>query len=142
MFTICLQFGHTLFTTDLYNVLKDKGKGYSKRVLKVNNMKKYIELNNETFEIIKAKYELYPIKEVRTLTDCYARPSEAKKEIYKHWFNWYLSVESSKYQIVKMTIQSYNVNMFTIRMDVFDAKTHEFIGWLYISKTRQEFWTI
>ena len=38
MFTICLQFGHTLFTTDRYNVLKDKGKGYSNRVLKVINM--------------------------------------------------------------------------------------------------------
>nr|DAF14135.1 MAG TPA: hypothetical protein [Caudoviricetes sp.] len=35
MFTICLHFGHTLFTSDLYNVLKDKGKGYSKRVSKV-----------------------------------------------------------------------------------------------------------
>ena len=30
MFTICLQFGHTVFTTDRYNVLKDKGKGHSK----------------------------------------------------------------------------------------------------------------
>lgn len=29
MFTICLQFGNTLFITDPYNVLKDKGKGYS-----------------------------------------------------------------------------------------------------------------
>ena len=26
LFTNCLQFGHTVFTTDLYNVLKDKGK--------------------------------------------------------------------------------------------------------------------
>ena len=34
MFTICLQFGHTLFTTDLYNVLKDKGKGHSEESAK------------------------------------------------------------------------------------------------------------
>lgn len=33
------DFVHTLFTTDRYNVLKDKGKGYSKRVLKVYSMK-------------------------------------------------------------------------------------------------------
>ena len=105
-------------------------------------MKKYIELNNEIFEIKKAKGELHPIKEVRTLTDCYAKPSSIKKAIYNDWFNWYLSVESPKYQIVNMTINSYNVNMFTIRMDVFDAKTYEFIGCLYITKTRQEFWTI
>nr|DAT06468.1 MAG TPA: hypothetical protein [Caudoviricetes sp.] len=34
MFTVCLQIVHTLFITDLYNILKDKGKGYSKRVLR------------------------------------------------------------------------------------------------------------
>lgn len=142
MFTICLQFGHTLFTTDLYNVLKDKGKGYSKRVLMVYSMKKYVELNNETFEVKKVKGELYPMKEVRTLEDCYARPSDAKKAIYNDWFNWYLTVDSPLYEIVNMSIQSYNVNMFTIRMDVFNVKTHEFIGYIYITKTRQEFWTI
>lgn len=80
--------------------------------------------------------------EVRTLEDCYATPSAIKKAIWNEWFNWYLSVESPKYQIVNMSIQSYNVNMFTIRMDVFDAKTYEFIGYIYITKTRQEFWTI
>lgn len=139
MFTICLQFGHTLFTTDLYNVLKDKGKGYSKRVLKVIDMKRYIELNNETFKVRHFKGELHPINKVRTLEDCYARPSEAKKQIYRHWCNWYLAVDSPDYQIVNMTIQSYNTHMFTIRMDVFD-KTYNFIGCIYISRTSQEFW--
>ena len=105
-------------------------------------MKQYIELNNVTFEVKKAKGELHPMKEVRTLEDCYARPSAIKKAIYSDWFNWYLTVESPKYQLVNMTIQSYNVNMFTIRMDVFDTKTYGFIGYLYITKTRQEFWTI
>nr|DAQ55569.1 MAG TPA: hypothetical protein [Caudoviricetes sp.] len=28
MFTNCLHFRHTLFTTNYYNVFKDKGKGY------------------------------------------------------------------------------------------------------------------
>ena len=105
-------------------------------------MKRYIELNNETFVVKKAKGELHPIKEVRTLTDCYAKPSAIKQSIYNDWFNWYLSVENPKYQIVNMSIYTYNVNMFTIRMDVFDTKTYEFIGCLYITKTRQEFWTI
>lgn len=105
-------------------------------------MKRYIELNNETFEVKKAKGELHPIKEVRTLTDCYARPSVAKKQIYQQWFNWYLTVDSADYQIVNMTVESYNTMMFTTRMDVFDTKTYEFIGYLYITKTRQEFWTI
>lgn len=103
-------------------------------------MKRYIELNNETFKVRHFKGKLHPIKEVRTLTDCYARPSETKKEIYRQWFNWYLTVDSLDYQIVNMTIQSYNTCMFTIRMDVFDTKTYEFIGCLYISKTSQELW--
>ena len=140
MFTICLQFVHTLFISVLYNVLKDKGKGYSKRVLKVNSMERYIELNNETFVVKKAKGELRPMKEVRTLADCCARPSEAKKCIYDYWLYWRLSVESSDYEIVNMSVQLYN--MFTIRMDVIDAKTNVFIGYIYITKTRQEFWTI
>lgn len=140
MFTICLQIVHTLFTTDLYNILKDKGKGYSKRVLKVIDMKRYIELNSEIFKVRHSKGELHPIKKVRTLTDCYARPSEVKKEVYRQWFNWYSTVDSPDYQIVNITIQSYNTCMFTIRMDVFDTKTHEFIGCIFITKTSQEFW--
>ena len=103
-------------------------------------MKRYIELNNVTFKVRHFKGELHPIKEVRTLTDCYARPSEVKKEIYNQWFNWYLTVDSPDYEIVNMTIQSYNAHMFTICMDVFDNKTHNFIGCIYITKTRQEFW--
>lgn len=103
-------------------------------------MKKYIKLNNETFEVKKAKDDLYPMEKVCTLTDCYARPSEVKKAIYNEWFNWYLSVASPDYELVNMSIQSYNVNMFTIRIDVFDIKTLEFIGYLYITKTRHEFW--
>lgn len=105
-------------------------------------MKQYVELNNVTFEVKKAKGELHPMKEVRNLDDCYARPSDTKKAIYNGWFNWYLAVESPKYQIANMSIQSYNANMFTIRMDAFNAKTYEFIGYLYITKTRHEFWTI
>lgn len=105
-------------------------------------MKHYIKLNNVTFEIKKVKGELHPMKEVRTLEDCYAKPSAIKKAIYNDWFNWYLTVDSPDYKIGNMSIHSYNVMMFTICMNVFDTKTHGFIGCLYITKTRQEFWTI
>ncbi len=104
-------------------------------------MKKYVKLNNETFEVKEAKGDLHPMKEVRTLEDCYARPSAIKKAIWNEWFNWYLSVESTKYQIVNMSIQSYNAHMFTLRCDVYNMN-NEFIGCIYITKTRQEFWTI
>ena len=103
-------------------------------------MKQFIELNNETFKIRHFKGELHPITQVRTLTDCYARPSDIKKQLYSYWFIWCLTVDSPDYQIGNMTIQSYNTYMFTIRMDIFDTKTHNFIGCIYISKTSQEFW--
>ena len=105
-------------------------------------MKQYIKLNNESFEVKKVKGELHPTTQVRSLEDCYAKPSSVKRAIYNDWFNWYLTVDSPDYEIVNMTIQSYNANMFTIRMDVFDTKTKEFIGYLDITKTRQEFWRV
>lgn len=85
MFTICLHFGHTLFTTGRYNVLKDKGKGYSNKVTNIN----------EPFYIL------------------------------RHF-----------------TINSYNCMMFTLSIDVYDMATDKFIGKLYITKTRQEFWKV
>lgn len=144
MFTICLQFGHTLFTTGLYNVLKDKGKGYSTRVSKVYSMKQYIKLNNETFEVKKFKRELHPISEVRGLGDCYNNPSRTKHEIYNDWLKWYkvVNMNESFYILRHFTINSYNCMMFTLLIDVYDYSTDKFIGQLYITKTRQEFWTI
>ena len=146
MFTICLQFAHTLFTTDRYNVYKDKGKGYSKRVSKVYSMKQYIELNHECFEVKKVKGELHPIEKMRSLEDCYEKPSQAKREIYNYWLKWYLTV-SAKMSLDNLesglrhfTIDSYNCMMFTLKMDVYEKGN--FVGHLYVSKTRQEFWKV
>lgn len=144
MFTICLQIVHTLLTTDLYNVLKDKGKGYLKRVPKVYSMKQYIKLNNETFEVKKVKGELYPIREVRGLGDCYNNPSRTKYEIYHAWLKWYKVTNMNEpfYRLRHFTINRYNCMMFTLLIDVYDFSTDKFIGQLYITKTRQEFWTV
>lgn len=110
----------------------------------VCNMKKYIELNNENFEIKKAKGELHPITQVRGLGDCYAKPSTAKYGIYNAWLKWYLDckLNLSLYRLRHFTINSYNTMMFTLSIDVHDKLTDEFIGQLYITKTRHEFWTI
>lgn len=103
-------------------------------------MKQFIKLNNETFEVKKVKGELYSITNLRSLSDCYAKPSNAKQEIYKGWLRWYL--ENDDNCILKhFTINSFNCMMFTLACDVYD-KTDKFIGRIYITKTRQEFWTI
>lgn len=142
MFTICLQFGHTLFTIDLYNVLKDKGKGYLKRVSKVYNMKQFIKLNNETFEVKKVKGELHSIEVVRGLADCYKKPSPVKFNIYKYWLDWCLETneDNSEIELKHFSINSYNSMMFTLKTDVY--KNGIFIGQLYMTKTRQEFWIV
>lgn len=107
-------------------------------------MKKYVELNNVSFELKKAKSELHPITQVRDLGDCYAKPSTVKYEIYNDWLKWYLycKVNLSLYSLRHFTINSYNTMMFTLLIDVYDKITDEFIGQLYITKTRQEFWTV
>lgn len=143
MFTICLHFVHTLFTTDRYNVLKDKGKGYSKRVSKVYSMKQYIKLNSETFEVKKLKYEPGHLV-YRTLEDCYAYPSEIKRVIYNDWLVWLDELilnNPTDYEFGYLTVLSYNFNVFTLGVEVYN-KLGELIGHLYITKTRQEFWTV
>ena len=99
---------------------------------------KQIELNNVTFEVKKAKGELHPITQIRGLGDCYAKPSFIKCKIYNNWLRWYMT-DCDKCVLKHFTIDSYNVNMFTLACDVYNME-NEFIGQLYITKTRQEFW--
>ena len=103
-------------------------------------MKQYIELNKESFELKKVKGELYPITQVRCLDDCYAKPSNAKRAIYNYWLGWYMK-EDNNFILKHFSINSYNVNMFTLICDVYNTD-NVFLGHIYISKTRQEFWTI
>ena len=142
MFTICLQIVHTLFITDLYNILKDKGKGYLKRVLKVYSMKKYVELNNRTFEVKKVKCKIHPLR-LRALSDCYNKPSISKISIYSYWVNWLMKLNDISTDMLfnHMSVISYNANVFTLGCDVYNNE-NKLIGQLYITKTRQEFWTV
>lgn len=143
MFTICLHFVHTLFTTDRYNVLKDKGKGCSKRVLRVYSMKQYIKFNSETFEVKKLKCEPVYL-DYKTLDDCYTNPSKIKRVIYNDWLEWFdeLNLDNpTEYEFGHLTVLSYNTIMFTLGVEVYN-KLGELIGQLYITKTKQEFWTV
>ena len=107
-------------------------------------MKQYIKLNNKTFEVKKVKCELHPAREVRSLDDCYAKSSNIKREIYNDWLKWYKVTNMNEpfYIFRHCTINSYNCRMFTLTIDVYNMATDKFIGKLYITKTRNEFWTI
>ena len=106
-------------------------------------MKQYIELNNRTFEMKKLKGEVHDLK-YRTLNDCYVKPSLIKREIYDDWYKWLTGLKdeaNSDYGYGRLTILSYNVRFFTIAIEVYN-KVDELIGYLYITKTRQEFWIV
>lgn len=107
-------------------------------------MKQYIKLNNEVFEVKKVKGELYSSKEVRRLDDCYSKPSIIKQHIYNDWLKWYKVTNMNEpfYNLRHFTINSYNSMMFTLAIDLYDRTTNNFIGKLYITKTRQEFWKV
>ena len=103
-------------------------------------MKRYIELNNETFEVKKTKGVLYPL-EYRTLVDCYKKPSEIKCFIWQSWIDWLIQLDknSTNMWFGSLTIISYNTMMFTLGCNVYN-NDNKLIGQLYITKTRQEFW--
>lgn len=87
---------------------------------------------------------MHRIKEVLGIDDCYNKPSEAKYDIYHSWLKWYKVTNMNEpfYIFRHFTIHSYNYMMFTLLIDVYDITTNNFIGQLYITKTKQEFWTV
>lgn len=104
-------------------------------------MKRYLQLNNEDFVIKEAKGELYPNKQVRLLSDCYAKPSILKTSCFDGWVDWVkqVNLDSPNYILKHLTIESYNCMTFTLSIDVYNP-TGYLVGKLYITKTRQEFW--
>ena len=105
-------------------------------------MKQYIKLNSETFEVKKLKYEPEHLG-YKTLKDCYVNPSKIKRVIYNDWLEWLNELNldnSTDYEFGYLTVLSYNFNIFTLGVEVY--KLGELIGHLYITKTRQEFWTV
>lgn len=106
-------------------------------------MKRYIQLNNEDFVIKQAKGILQPNEQVRLLSDCYAKPSLVKQAIFDSWVEWVkqVNIDNEKYILKRLTVVSYNCMIFTLSIDVYNL-TSQFVGKLYISKARHEFWVI
>lgn len=106
-------------------------------------MKRFIELNNKNFEVREAKGNLYPNKQIRTLSECYVKPSLVKQAIFDNWCDWVkeVNLNNDKYILKHLTIESYNSMMFTLSIDVYNL-TSQLVGKIFITKTRQEFWTI
>ena len=102
-------------------------------------MKKEVIINDRAFTLKKAKVELRPNFITRNLYECYEKPSITKQSIYNDWLDWYME-EDNNFILKHFSVNSYNVNMFTLRCDVY-GMDNKFLGCIYISKTRNEFWT-
>ena len=80
-------------------------------------MTKYTEINGEYFEIIHSKKTIDFVKwhttheRARTLEECYARPSDTKRAIFKKWNEWAADTWPVVYQF---GITSYNSFLFTL----------------------------
>lgn len=101
-------------------------------------MKREVIINGRSFALKKAKGELHPKFVTLELRECYKNPSIAKQSIYDNWLEWYLN-EDNNFILKHFSVNSYNAQMFTLRCDVYNME-NEFIGHIYITKTRQEFW--
>ena len=87
--------------------------------------------------IKEAKGELYPNKQLRLLSDCYAKPSIVKQAIFDSWVGWVkqVNLDNLIYILKHLTINSFNCMMFTLSIDVYNV-TGVFIGKLYITKNK------
>ena len=96
------------------------------------NIKRYIQLNNEDFVIKEAKGILHPNKQVRLLSDCYAKSSLVKQAIFDSWVEWVkqVNIENEKYILKHLTINSYNCMIFTLSIDVYNLTSH-LVGKIY-----------
>lgn len=92
-------------------------------------MKKYIEVNDIIFEVMKP-IEKPTFRLRKNLLVCYKKPSFAKKCIYREWerfcFKYFDDVSN-------FGIESYNGFMFTLGWTTTGGE------W-YVTKTRQEFY--
>ena len=100
-------------------------------------MKKYIRINNETFEVKKtiADFDYSKIAS-KTLDSCYDRPSYTKERIWDFWSQWFNELGTFYYGI-----KSYNCMMFTIEGVAYVPEL-DTDCYIYITKTRQEVYPI
>lgn len=84
---------------------------------------------------------MHPL-EYKTLADCYKKPTDIKRSIWNKWVEWIVQLDRNAIGMCfgSLTVVSYNSTVFTLGCNVYN-NDNELIGYLYITKTRQEFWT-
>lgn len=73
-------------------------------------MKKYVELNNRTFEVV--PHLQVNDDCIETIYDSYKRPSKNKINIWKSWLNWFNELKENEDDFI--SICSHNCAYFSI----------------------------
>lgn len=106
-------------------------------------MKKSKELNGVVFEVVKSKHtqdmiDFHREYERKDLCQCYANPSEAKREIYTEWVNWAFGMFPD---VWNFGITSYNQQTFTLG-GILYSEDDEIIGYLKITKAHNRLYLL
>lgn len=93
-----------------------------------------MKLGNENFKGKKSiSRENVENLDLKTLEQCYSKPSYNKQKIYNYWLQLLYNLEDTT--ITKFGISGYNCNMFSLKAVITQGgKSYE----IYITKAKQE----
>ena len=104
-------------------------------------MKEHKQINGVVFEVKHVGDELWKtasqvVKRVKTLDDCYNRPSQIKKDIYDMWMEWSQAVTD----LYTFDVDTYNTNVFTLSGVL--EYSHGMVEVIHITPTRHILYTV
>lgn len=83
---------------------------------------KLVEINGRRFEYNEKHLTMDDLCNIahrtKRLTECYAKPSIAKVEIYNNWQKWFFELSNAFY----FGIDTYNSNIFTLTFIIEDVE--------------------
>ena len=89
-----------------------------------------MEVDGEMFRVDTKATATAPTRAgIRTVDDCYGRPSQYKRAIFEDWQRWFIAHDGW------CSVASYNCTMFTLEGVL---KVGDQLYRAYITKTRQE----
>ena len=81
------------------------------------------------------KMACYTVSKVKSLDDCYDRPSQTKKDIYNYWMRWSQSVTD----LYTFDVDTYNTSVFTLSGVI--EYTHGMVEVIHITPTKHILYT-
>lgn len=100
----------------------------------------YVTFGEHTFKVVAHKSRMsfyHSYNNYKTLDECYSRPSDAKRGIYRAWKDYFIDTFGAIG--THCGVLGYNCMMFTFGCSTLIHYNHELVdAEFYITKTRQE----